>query len=91
MDQGQWLSFVNDASAMVEHHAGVIHNRAWGTGYWNDRPEETFVVTFSGFVERALAEDLALLAFTFKQECIALIVGETTFVEAETRRVAAQA
>lgn len=85
MHLGRWLDFVKDACAAVERHGGVLHNTAWGTGYWNGQSEETFVATFSGVTVGALGTDLALLAFTYGQECIALLVGQTALVESAER------
>lgn len=78
----QWQAFVRDVCLTVDKHDGVIHTRAWGLGEWEGFKEESFMVNFSGGDLFAIREALAVLAFTYDQAAIALIVGDCIMVAA---------
>lgn len=88
MDTPEWLGFQGEIYENLESTVGAPDVSLVGNGgSWNDVPEETAVfIVFNPELDepwvQLLKDYLSSTASFYHQECIALTIGDTAFVEA---------
>ncbi len=80
----EWDTFTARLDGLVAERCAelFVHSRGVGEGGWGQEENYTVVATIFPSSLRTLPSALGRLAHEFKQECIALTVGETTLVDA---------
>lgn len=87
LSEEEWAKFGTDTLRTVRAYAGEVFFYGTGAGIYGDEREESVTIVAGRVpnVDRIqLEQDLARLADTFGQECIAVTYGRTTFAYAST-------
>lgn len=85
MSQAMWEGFTSSVLRNIRSNTSAIYFVGFGTGIYEGATEESFTVVSSNPTESALCAirvSLSLLAHAFKQDSVALTVGETQIVQA---------
>lgn len=83
MSGERWERFISDTTAIVLLTCGTVYFVGTGQGVYEGQTEQSWTIIADAPVSLeehdSLKWNLAELAHTYLQECIALTVGETVF------------
>lgn len=80
-----WEAYRRRLRDRIEGYGGDVWVANVGTGWWNDQPEDNFVVV-AGIDPEAvpyLEDDLVEIAADYGQETVALLTGHSSLLAAE--------